>query len=281
MADLHRPKLLVCGYSTHSRFLDYARFRRAADRHGSYLLCDMSHISGLVAAGLCPSNPFDHCDIITSTVHKTLRGPRSALLFFRKQSRFDRDLSRKVLDSVFPGNLGGPHNHSITAMATALREASSEEFKEYQTQVLKNASALGESLMEKGYRLMTGGTDNHMILVSLQNKGVLGDEVYNLLDAGDVTCNQYTVKGTCHTARPDGLRLGTPAMTTRGFTEQDFRRVGDIVDEFVRLTLQIKGSGSDLAQFKLRMLDQDNCDEITRLRKKVNDFCKPFEYNFK
>jgi glycine hydroxymethyltransferase len=240
----------------------------------------MSHISGLVAAGIPPSNPFDFCDIITSTVHKTLRGPRSALVFFRKSSPFDKDLSKKMLDSVFPGNLGGPHNHSITAMATALREANSEDFKKYQHQVVKNSITMGEVLKEKGYRIMTNGTDNHMILLSLQNKGVFGDEVYNLLDKGDVTSNQYTVKGTCHTARPNGLRVGSPAMTTRGCKESDFMVIGNILDEFVRLAKDIRGEGEGLMEFKGRMSREDNQKEIEKLKLKVNQFCKKLDYNY-
>ena len=271
--------MIVCGYSLYSRFIDFSRFRQAADRHQSYLLCDMAHFSGLVAADIPPSNPFDYCDIVTTTVHKTLRGPRSGLVFFRKSTAFDDELGLKVLDSVFPGNLGGPQHHSITAMATALLEASTSEFREYQQQVVKNSIALAETLKKKGYRLMTDGTENHMIMLSLENKGAYGDEVYNLLDVAEVTSNPYTVKGTPHTARPNGLRVGTPPMTTRGCAESDFETIGELLDEFVHLSKDIRHDSDTLAQFKQRLLAPENQSAIGEMRSKVNRFCEKFDYN--
>ena len=246
-------------------------------------MTDMSHISGLVAAGLSPSNPFDFCDIVTSTVHKTLRGPRAALLFYRKNSKSFPQLPTQVSNSVFPGHLGGPHNHTISAVATCLKEAATEEYKEYQQQVILNSKELGERLMSKGYFIMTGGTDNHMLLVNLRDQSVYGDQLYNLMDQVDITINKYNVKGTPHTSRPDGMRVGSPAMTTRGCGTEEFSQIADIIDETVRLTRDLSVKGESLAEFDQRVVHNPTQAVLTslgNLKTKVNRFSEQFYYNF-
>lgn len=174
-ALLFKPKLIIGGYSAYSRLLDYSRFRAICDRVSAYFLCDMAHFSGLVAAGEVPG-PFDHADIVTSTTHKSLRGVRAGLIFYRKGQRSTKkdgtpimyDLDTKINNMVFPGLQGGPHNHAIGGVAVAMRQAMTPEFKEYQKQTIKNAKAMGKAMMDKGYNVVSGGTDNHLILVNLK-----------------------------------------------------------------------------------------------------------------
>jgi glycine hydroxymethyltransferase len=191
-AALFRPKLVVAGASAYTRHYDYPRMRKVADRHKAWLLADMAHISGLVAAGLVPS-PFDHADVVTTTTHKSLRGPRGAMIFYRKGARpgmVDKktgkpvmyDIEDKINFSVFPGLQGGPHNHTISGLACALKQAASPEFKAYQQQVLLNSAALAQGLAKRGHSLVSGGTDNHIVLVDLRPKGVDGSRVERVLE---------------------------------------------------------------------------------------------------
>lgn len=180
-ANRIRPKILIAGTSAYSRLIDYGRMRQIADQCGAYLLADMAHISGLVAGGVIPS-PFEYADVVTTTTHKSLRGPRGSMIFFRKGQRsvdkkgnpINYDLEAKINAAVFPGLQGGPHNHTITALAVALKQAQAPEFRAYQEQVVKNAAALGENLASKGFNLVSGGTDNHLLLLDLKSKGVTG-----------------------------------------------------------------------------------------------------------
>lgn len=227
LAQLFKPRLIIVGGSAYPRDWDYERVRAICDGlKGCYLLCDMSHYSGLVAAGLLKS-PFEHCDVVTSTTHKTLRGPRSGLIFAR------RDLMPRINDAVFPGLQGGPHMHQIAAVGTQLKEVMSEEFRAYCRAVLANAQALATTLTRGGLSLSSGGTDTHLILVDLRPSGLTGSKMEKLLDAVDITTNKNSVVGDTSAVTPGGLRIGTPAMTTRGAGEEDFRVIGEFILEAV------------------------------------------------
>ncbi len=183
-----KPKLIICGYSAYPRDLDYQKFREIADQNNAYLLCDMAHFSGLVATGEV-NNPFKYCDIVTSTTHKTLRGPRSGLIFFQKQYQ------NRINFSVFPGLQGGPHEHQIAALATQLKEINTPEFKEYIIQVIKNAKIMAKTLINYGYKICTGGTDNHLILCDLRDKNITGSKVEKIAEYVNISLNKNSVPG--------------------------------------------------------------------------------------
>ncbi|ADQ04445.1 Glycine hydroxymethyltransferase [Caldicellulosiruptor owensensis OL] len=223
LAKEHRPKLILAGASAYPRVIDFKKFREIADEVGAYLMVDMAHIAGLVAAGLHPS-PVEYADFVTTTTHKTLRGPRGGLILCKEKYA-------KLIDkTIFPGIQGGPLEHVIAAKAVALKEAMTEEFKNYQVQILKNAKALSTRLMEKGFRLVSGGTDNHLMLVDLRNKGITGKDAEKILDEHNITCNKNAIPfDTQSPMVTSGIRLGTPAVTTRGFKEEDMVEVADII----------------------------------------------------
>ncbi|KAI9884218.1 MAG: translational activator of GCN4 [Watsoniomyces obsoletus] len=252
-ATLYRPKIIVAGTSAYSRLIDYERMRAIAHKVGAYLLCDMAHISGLVAGGVIPS-PFPYADVVTTTTHKSLRGPRGAMIFFRKGVRRVNPKTKEeeyykledaINASVFPGHQGGPHNHTISALAVALLQAQTPEFKEYQRTVLLNAKALADRLGKSkdkgglGYQLVSGGTDNHLVLVDLNERGIDGARVERVLELVGVASNKNTVPGDKSAMKPGGLRMGSPAMTTRGFQPEDFTRVAEIVDRAVAITIRL------------------------------------------
>lgn len=261
LAMLYRPKIIIAGTSAYSRLLDYERFKQIADKVGSYLLSDMAHISGLVAGKVIPS-PFSHSDVVTTTTHKSLRGPRGAMIFFRKGVRTTSkkgeaemyNLEGPINASVFPGHQGGPHNHTITALAVALHQAQQPEFREYQQTVLENARALAgrlgadKSAGGLGYNVVSGGTDNHLVLIDLKDKGIDGARVERILELVGVAANKNTVPGDLSAMKPGGLRMGTPAMTTRGFQPEDFKRVADIVHRAVDITKSLDGKAKETAQ---------------------------------
>ena len=225
LARQHKPKLIVAGGSAYPRILDFARFRRIADAVGAVLLVDMAHISGLVAARLHP-NPCEYADIVTSTTHKTLRGPRSGLILSKQQYAAAID---KV---VFPGIQGGPLVHVIAAKAVCFQEAMTPEFVIYQKQVLANASTLAETLAAEGYRVVSGGTDTHLMLVDVFSKGVRGKDAEKALDQAAITVNKNAIPFDVNPPlNPSGLRLGSPAVTTRGFKEAEMREVGGLIAE--------------------------------------------------
>ncbi len=239
-ARTHLPKMIICGASAYSRDWDYARIRRVADEIGAIVLCDMSHPAGLIAAGLLNS-PFEHCHIVTSTTHKTLRGPRGGIILLgkdfenpwgQKGPKGDIRMMSQLLDlAVFPGTQGGPLEHVIAAKAVAFFEILQPEFKEYQAQVQRNAQALAKAFLDKGYNIVSGGTDNHLILIDLRNKGISGKKAENALVKADITLNKNMVpfddKSPFITS---GIRIGVPAITTRGLAEADMQRVCDWVD---------------------------------------------------
>ena len=278
-ALLFRPKLIVAGTSAYSRGLDYAAFRSICDEVGAYLMADMAHISGLVAAGIPEvGNPFDYADVVTTTTHKSLRGPRGGMVFYRKE------LGERVDGAVFPGIQGGPHNHTIAGLATALKRAATPEFREYQAQTQRNSRALAAELLRRGYELVSGGTDNHLVLVDLRPKGVDGSRVQTVLDAVHITLNKNSVPGDKSAMTPGGIRIGAPALTTRGFKEADFVKVADYLDRAVDIALAAKaatparpdGKPGRIAEFEAYLAGGGEGDAIASLRAEVEAFASSF-----
>jgi|YNPBryunderm2012_1023409.scaffolds.fasta_scaffold02791_4 glycine hydroxymethyltransferase len=223
LAEQHKPKMIIAGGSAYPRILDFARFRQIADAVGAILLVDMAHFAGLVAAGLHP-NPCRWADIVTSTTHKTLRGPRSGIILCRQQ------YAAAIDKSVFPGVQGGPLVHVIAAKAVCLKEAMTLEFAAYQRQVVANARALAEGLKEAGFRVVSGGTDTHLLLVDVFSRGLRGREAEQALDAAHITVNKNTIPFDVNPPlNPSGIRLGSPAVTTRGFREPEMREVAGLI----------------------------------------------------
>ena len=219
-----RPKIIVAGASAYSRIIDFERLSSTAKKVGAYLMVDMAHIAGLIAANLHPS-PLPYADVVTSTTHKTLRGPRGGLILCN-----DVELGKKFNKAIFPGTQGGPLMHVIAAKAVAFFEALQPEFKDYAAQIIKNAKILAETLQKDGFRIVSGGTDNHLMLVDLTSKNITGKEAQNVLDEVNITANKNTIPFEPRSPFvTSGLRLGSPALTTRGFLEDDMREVGEII----------------------------------------------------
>ncbi|XP_072973538.1 serine hydroxymethyltransferase, mitochondrial-like isoform X2 [Typha angustifolia] len=286
-ATLFRPKLIVAGASAYARLYDYSRIRKVCDKQKAILLADMAHISGLVAAGVIPS-PFEYADVVTTTTHKSLRGPRGAMIFFRKGVKEINkqgqevmyDLEDKINAAVFPGLQGGPHNHTIAGLAVALKQATTPEYKSYQEQVLSNCAKFAQCLIEKGYDLVSGGTENHLVLVNLKNKGIDGSRVEKVLELVHIAANKNTVPGDISAMVPGGIRMGTPALTSRGFDQEDFAKVADFFDTAVKLALKIKAGtkgGQKLKDFLATIAtDAGFQSEIAKLRHEVEEFAKQF-----
>jgi glycine hydroxymethyltransferase len=223
LAIENKPKLIICGASAYPRIIDFKRFREIADKVGSLLMVDMAHIAGLVAAGLHPS-PVPYADFVTSTTHKTLRGPRGGIILCKEE------WAKKIDLAVFPRTQGGPLEHIIAAKAVAFKEALSPEFKEYQKQIVANAKTLAEQLIKNGFNVLTGGTDNHLVLLDLRNKGITGAELEQRLDSVRITTNKNAVPfDTEDKKTTSGLRLGTPALTTRGMKESEMIEIANLI----------------------------------------------------
>lgn len=226
LAKENKPKMIIAGASAYSRIIDFKRFREIADSVGAYLMVDMAHIAGLVAAGLHP-NPVEYADVVTSTTHKTLRGPRGGIILTNSE-----EIIKKINKTIFPGIQGGPLMHVIAAKAQSFSEALDPSFKTYQEQVLKNIKALSKSLEENGFRIVSGGTDNHLILVDVTSSTLTGKEAEKLLDEINITVNKNTIP--YDKASPmitSGIRIGSPAMTTRGLKEAEFYEIGNIISD--------------------------------------------------
>lgn len=219
-----RPKIIVAGASAYSRIIDFKKFREIADEIGAYFMVDMAHIAGLVAAGEHP-NPMQYADVVTSTTHKTLRGPRGGVILTNNE-----EIAKKIDKTIFPGIQGGPLMHIIAAKAVAFKEALTSEFKEYQKQVIKNAKAMADELVAGGLRIVSGGTDNHLMLVDLRAKGVTGKQAEEILEKAGITCNKNAIPNDPE--KPfvtSGIRLGSPAMTTRGMKEKEARQIARMI----------------------------------------------------
>ncbi|CCH44887.1 glycine hydroxymethyltransferase [Wickerhamomyces ciferrii] len=285
-ALLFRPKVLVAGTSAYCRLIDYKRMREIADKVGAYLVVDMAHISGLIAAGVIPS-PFEYADIVTTTTHKSLRGPRGAMIFFRRGVRsinaktgaeIKYDLENPINFSVFPGHQGGPHNHTITALATALKQASTPEFKQYQEQVLKNAKALEEEFLKLSYKLVSNGTDSHMVLVSLKDKGIDGARIETVCENINIALNKNSIPGDKSALVPGGIRIGAPAMSTRGLGEEDFKKIAHYIDWSVQYAKKIQSElpkeANRLKDFKAKIAQ--GSDELTKTKNEIYEWAGEF-----
>ena len=227
MARKERPRIIVCGATAYPRIIDFKSFGEIAREVGAYMMADVSHITGLIVGGVHP-DPMPHADVVTTTTHKTLRGPRGAMILCRK------DVADAIDRAVFPGLQGGPHNHTTAAIGVALKEASTPEFKQYAAQVVRNAKALADELLARGFSLVSGGTDNHLILVDLTNKKVIGKKAARSLDAAGIVCNYNTVPYDPRKPfSPSGIRLGTPAVTSRGMREAEMKQIGRWMDEAI------------------------------------------------
>ena len=278
-----RPKMLIMGGSAYARDWDYAKFREIADKCGAMLMMDMAHISGLVAAEE-QAQPFELCDIVTTTTHKSLRGPRAGMIFFRRGPRASKkgepegmtyDYENKINMAVFPALQGGPHNHQIGALAVALKHAAGPEFKAYQQQTKSNARALASALMSKGYKLVTDGTDNHLVLWDLRPCGLTGSKMETICDMCHITLNKNAVFGDASALSPGGCRIGAPAMTSRGLRENDFEKIADLLHKAVELALEVQTShGKMLKDWKLGL---EGNPAVDALRAEVEAFAEAFE----
>lgn len=269
-ASLFKPAMIIAGGSAYPRDYDYKRFREIADANGALLLMDMAHTSGLVATGEL-SSPFEYCDVVTTTTHKSLRGPRAGMIFFRKD---DRGFEPKINQAVFPALQGGPHEHQIAGVATQLLEVATPAFKIYSQQVKKNAQALANKLTSMGYSMATGGTENHLVLWDLKPQGLTGSKFEKVCDAVSITLNKNCVPGDVSAVSPGGVRIGAPALTTRTMVEADFEQIAAFLDEACKIAVKIQeNSGPKLKDF-LPLLE-DN-DEIKALRSKVHHFATSF-----
>jgi len=286
-AELFRPKLIVAGASAYSRLIDYERIRKIADKVGAYVMADMAHISGLVSAEVIPSC-FPWADVVTTTTHKSLRGPRGAMIFYRKgQKGVDKkgnpimyNYEEKINFAVFPGLQGGPHNHTIGALATCLKQANTPEFVEYQKQVLKNSASMAKELNSLGYNLVSGGTDNHLVLVDLKSsRGIDGARVERILELACIASNKNTIPGDTSALTPGGIRMGAPALTSRGFMEDDFVKVAIFFDRAVAIALDLKNTdeGKKLKGFKeMCAVGPSVHPDLVELRKDVQEFASSF-----
>jgi len=269
-AGLFKPAMVICGGSAYPREWDYKTFRKIADQNGALLLCDMAHISGLVVTKEADS-PFELCDIVTTTTHKSLRGPRAGLIFYRKD---ERGFEQKVNQAVFPAMQGGPHQNAIAGVATQFKEAMTPEFKRYSQQVKKNAQALSAKLTSYGYSIATGGTDNHLVLWDLKPQKITGSKYEKTCDFVNITLNKNCVPGDKSAVTPGGVRIGAPALTTRKMTEEDFEQVATFMHETLEIALKIQEqSGPKLKAFVALLASSD---ELNELRGRVNAFATTF-----
>jgi glycine hydroxymethyltransferase len=270
-AQLFKPAMLIAGGSAYPRDWDYAKYKQIADENGSLLMMDMAHISGLVATGEA-NNPFLYADIVTTTTHKSLRGPRAGMIFFRRD---ERNFEQKINQAVFPGLQGGPHVHQIAGIATQLKEVDTEYFKGYSRQVRANASALGDQLTSKyGYTLATGGTENHLVLWDLKPQALTGSKMQTVCDHCSITLNKNAVLGDKSALTPGGVRVGAPALTTRGLKEDDFRSVADFLHRAVQISLELQStSGKLLKDFQIAV---EASPKVKQLQIDVQKFITQF-----
>ncbi|CAH9097178.1 unnamed protein product [Cuscuta europaea] len=282
-----RPKILICGGSSYPREWDYARFRQIADKCGAVLLCDMAQISGLVAAKVCDS-PFDYCDVVTATTHKSLRGPRGGIIFYRRGTKTRKkgmvlnqgdvcdkyDFEEKINFAVFPALQGGPHNNHIAALAVALKQVATPEYNIYMQQVKKNAQALVNALLKKNCKLVTGGTDNHLIIWDIRNLGLKVQNFEKICELCHITLNKVMVFDDNGTITPGGVRIGTSAMTTRGCLESDFEAIADILLKAAHIASSVQREHGKLSRAFSKGTESNK--EIMELRAHVECFASQF-----
>lgn len=287
-ATLFRPKLIIAGASAYSRLIDYQKFKEICDEVGAILMSDMAHISGLVASGIIPS-PFEHSDIVTTTTHKSLRGARSGLIFYRiGQKSVDKkgtpimyDFADRIDMALFPGLQGGPHNNNIAGVAVTLKQAMSEEFKQYSIQVIKNAQHLAKCLQDKGYKIVADGTDTHLFLMDLRDLGIDGAKVDIIMELASISVNRNTVPGDKSAFRPGGIRVGTPALTSRDFKEAEMDKVAQFMDDCIKLTLEVEKSNTcdkklTLKDFKLKLTEEEWKNKVQSICSEVESWAANF-----
>merc|ERR1712216_180195 len=282
LALMFRPKLIVAGASAYPRDWDYARIRKICDATGALMMADMAHISGLVATGEA-ANPFEYCDVITTTTHKSLRGPRSGMIFFRKGPVSDEpgapmyEYEDAINFSVFPSLQGGPHNHQIAGLATQLKEVATPELKAYAKQVRANAAALAKALVAKGYKMATNGTENHLMLWDLRPLGLTGSKMEKVFEMVHITLNKNAVRGDVSAMSPGGVRIGTPAMTSRGLKEADFEKIGEFLHRGLEICLAVQEkSGKKLVDFNNALGEEANAAKINALKADVESWAGKF-----
>ena len=266
LAEVVKPRLIICGASAYSRDLEYERFSKIAKKQEAYLMADIAHISGFVATGEMRS-PFEYCDIVTTTTHKSLRGPRAGIIFFRLE------LEQQINEAVFPGLQGGPHENQIAAVATQLREVQTQEFKEYIKQVRSNSQELAKALQKLEYNIVTNGTDNHLFLIDLRDKGISGGRVEKILEFVNISVNKNTIPGDISALNPSGIRIGTPAITTRGIKEDDMNYLADILDRTIKIGVIIQKlyNPKTIKEFVIYF---QNYKELENLKIEVHNFMK-------
>jgi len=249
-ALVFRPAMIIAGFSAYPRTLDFGKFREIADEVGCILMADIAHISGLVATGQHPS-PFEHCDIVTTTTHKSLRGPRAGMIFYKYQDKIP-DIKERIDMAVFPALQGGPHNHQIGGLAAQLLEVNTPDFVEYSKNVVANAKVLAETLMAKGHKLAADGTDNHLVLWDVRPHGLTGSKVEKVCECASISLNRNAVHGDASALSPGGVRIGAPAMTTRGCGSEQFKKIGEYLDRCCQIALKIQKEGKEAEGLRRR-----------------------------
>ncbi|MBW0539281.1 hypothetical protein O181_078996 [Austropuccinia psidii MF-1] len=276
-AKIFKPKILICGASAYPRDWDYQTLRKIADDQAAYLMMDMAHISGLIA-GQAQNNPFEYCDVVTTTTHKTLRGPRAGLIFFRKDK--DPSIETRVNNAVFPACQGGPHNNTIAAIAVALKQAADPSFQQYAQAVIENSRTLAQRLTELGYNLQTGGSDNHLVLWDLRPIGLTGSKVEKICDLCHITINKNAVSGDTSAQVPGGVRLGTSALTSRSMGPDEMVQVANFMDRVIKISLKIQDeAGSKQLKDFLRCATEGNGEGkqlLEKLHQDVGEFSRRF-----
>lgn len=268
LAMAFKPKLIICGASAYPRDYDYERFRSIADKSGSLLLSDMSHFNGFVATKL-HNNPFDYCDIVTTTTHKTLRGPRAAVIFYKNK------FANKINQSVFPGLQGGPHNHQIAAIATQMKEVATPAFAQYMNTVRENARFFARELQNLGFQIQTNGTDNHLLLVNLKNKNVTGNDMEVFCENINISLNKNCVPEDTSPLKPSGIRIGTSAITTRNIKKEDITELANILNE---ITSIINRERLEQQNKKIRDIIENNKEDVDRLKLRIINITATLDY---
>ena len=269
------PKILIVGGSSYPRDFDYMKFKKIANAVGAYLMVDMAHFSGFITTQLL-NNPFEYADIVTTTTHKTLRGPRSGMIFINRKTE-NGVLVTKINEAVFPGLQGGPHNHQIAAVAYQLKQVLQPEFKVYMQNVKNMASILANALKEKGFNIVTGGTDNHIVLVDLKSKNITGSKFEYLAELVDISLNKNCIVGDANAMSPSGVRIGTPAMVTRGFGEKEFIQIAEIFEQLIQISNKLSDKKL-LSDFKIALSNPDIKNDLEKIKLEVNTMALGFPF---
>merc|ERR1712151_857191 len=273
-AIVFRPAMILCGASAYPRIVDFAKFPEIADEVGALLMADIAHISGLVATGLHPA-PFAHCDVVTTTTHKSLRGPRAGMIFFKYQDKMG-DIKERIDMAVFPVLQGGPHNHQIGALAVQLLEVKTDSFKQYSKNVVDNMATLGKELMAKGHKLASDGTDNHLILWDVRPHGLTGSKLEKVCEVCSISLNRNAVHGDASALSPGGVRIGAPAMTTRGCAEANFKKIAHFLDRCCQIALDVqKEKEKKLKDFEAGLEENSS---VKALKSEVEAWASSFGY---